>query len=421
MPAAFSSTLDACLMCAGRAMIKRVPLRPIPIATPNFDVNAAGASDDELRAGVPLDLWQCAACGHVQVGEVGDPELQYRDYVYTTSLSLGLPEHFRRYGEAVIARYGLQRDNLVVELGSNDGTLLRVFAEAGMRVQGIDPARRIAAEATERGIPTTAEFFGSELASALRARLGPAGAIIANNVIANIRDLADVADGVRTLLADDGVFIFETQYGPDVVDGILLDTVYHEHLSYFFAEPTAEWLKRHDLEAIAFEHIPTKGGSIRVAAQHRGGPRPVEPSVGEWIARERSRGMFDQPFFDELTRGLARVRDDLASIVRRERAAGREIAGYGVSVGTTALLPQFDLTREIAFLVDDDPNKPEVLRGPDYAIPILRGQSLVERAPGAVIVFAWRYVDAIVARSRDYLVRGGSFVVPLPVVREVRA
>jgi SAM-dependent methyltransferase len=416
-----ATTLERCLLCGDRNVHKRVALRPMPIATPNFAVPRARAGDAALTAGTALDLWQCGACGHVQVGELGDPELQYREYIYTTSLSTGLAEHFARYGAAVIERYGLRRDDLVVELGSNDGTLLRVFAEAGMRVHGVDPAVRIAHEATQRGIPTSPEFFGSLLADQLRDDNGPARAIIANNMIANVRDLGDFVQGVGALLAPDGVFIFETQYGPDVIDGVLLDTVYHEHISYFFAAPTAAWLLRNGLEAIDFEHIATKGGSIRVVAQLRGGPRTPSPVVQEWIAREHAQAVFEGPFFDRLTAALGGIRADLGALVAEVRASGKKLAGYGVSVGTVALIPQFDVAADLAFLVDDDPHKAPVLHGPDYALPVLRPAALLEQMPGAVIIFAWRYADAIVAKNREYVERGGEFIVPLPAVRRNHA
>ncbi|MBV8073963.1 MAG: methyltransferase domain-containing protein [Candidatus Eremiobacteraeota bacterium] len=403
-------------MCASPALELRLGLAPIPIATPNFSVPAHLRASPEFHTGVPLDLYQCASCGHVQVGVIGNPEYQYRDYVYTTSVSLGLAQHFARYARETIERLELPPGALVVEIGSNDGTLLRNFRDAGMRVVGVDPAKRIAASATASGIETLAEFWNAATARAVRERFGGAALVIANNVIANVPDLIDFGRGVAEALEPGGAFVFETQYGADVVERALVDTIYHEHISYFLAKPTRIWLESLGLEMLDVEAIATKGGSMRVTAQPLGGARKASASVEQWIARERAEAMFGAPFFAQLGNRIAAIRDELRA--RAERSRG--MAGFGVSVGTTTMLAQFGLYDRIAFLVDDDPKKDRALVGPGYAIEVLAPQALLERRPEATIIFAWRYADAIVAKHAAYANAGGCFVVPLPEVREVR-
>jgi SAM-dependent methyltransferase len=411
--------LTQCLLCRSERMRLAVPLEPIPIATPNFALGLDAQTLAAAHAGVPLDLYQCEDCGHVQVGQVGNPDLQYRDYVYTTSLSPGLAEHFRGYAEREIARLEPPAGSLVVEIGSNDGTLLRHFKERGMRVLGVDPARRIAAQATAAGIPTLAEFFSRDLARDIVREHGKARIVIANNVIANVHDLVDFAQAIAELLDDEGTFLFETQYGADVIDRTLLDTVYHEHLSYFFVRPTAAHFARHGLEVVSVERVSTKGGSIRVGVR-RAGKGTAEASVVAVVGDEEARGMFEQPYFEKLVRDVATIRSELGAIVRAERAAGRAVAGYGVAVGTTTLLAQFGLMDGVEFLVDDDPNKADALEGPGYRIPVVPAERLLEN-PGVTIVFAWRYVDAIARRNRAYLKAGGRLIVPLPSVHAVDA
>jgi SAM-dependent methyltransferase len=412
--------LTACLLCLSTKMHIVVPLEPIPIATPNFAMGLAGERLAEALAGVPLDLYQCEDCGHVQVGQVGNPDLQYRDYVYTTSLSPGLAAHFAEYARAELARLAPPVGSVVVEIGSNDGTLLRKFQEGGMRVVGVDPARRIAAEATAGGIETIADFFSRDLARRIVEEHGKARIVIANNVIANVHDLVDFAKGIAELLDDDGAFLFETQYGADVVDRNLLDTVYHEHLSYFFVRPTAEHFERHGLAVTSIERISTKGGSIRVTVRRRGAGSP-DASVARAIADEETRGMFAPAYFAKLVRDVAAIRAELTELVRGERAAGRTVAGYGVAVGTTTLLAQFGLMSGIDFLVDDDPHKAAALEGPGYSIPVATPARLLEESPGATIVFAWRYAAAIAVANSEYLAQGGRFVIPLPGVTTIDA
>ena len=221
----------------------------MPLATPNFEI-PPGVSEQALRAELPLELYQCEDCGHVQVGLIGNPDLQYREYVYETSRSLGLAEHFLEYAANIVEVLALVPESLVVEIGSNDGTLLTAFAGAGMRVQGVDPARRIAQRATARGIPTIGEYFDEGVAGAIRRTSGAAGVVSPITLSLMWPSFQSFMCGVERLLADDGVFVFETQYGGDVVERVLLDTVYHEHVSYFFTRPTKRWLARFGLEPL---------------------------------------------------------------------------------------------------------------------------------------------------------------------------
>ncbi len=411
--------LDACALCASTDLQVVVPMAPMPIATPNFKMPEDPALAAAAIDGVPLDLLICRSCGQLQVGQIGNPELQYRDYVYTTSLSLGLTDHFRRHVSATLDRVKPTPGGLVLEIGSNDGTLLGFFKERGFKVQGVDPARAIAAQATARGVPTRAEFFGRATAEAVAGELGTATLMLANNVIANIADLRDFSDGVKIALAPDGAFVFETQYGADVIEHALLDTVYHEHISYFMIRPLRDHFKRHGLEVFDVERIPTKGGSIRVSVQHAVGPRAISPAVAAMVAEEEAAGMFAAPYYQPLIDRMAGLRTHLQGLAERERAAGFKVAGYGVSVGTLTLLAQFGLTHLIDVLIDDDPNKPGVLAGPGYAIPVRPTAALVDQNARICIVFAWRYIDAILTKQQAWRDGGGKFVVPLPEIREV--
>jgi hypothetical protein len=412
-------TRAQCVLCGSTDLYEAVPLEPMPIATPNFTVTA-DQSDAAFREGVPLGIHQCRGCGHLQVTSYGNPELQYRDYIYTTSISLGLSEHFRAYAAEIVATLGISGGGLVVELGSNDGTLLRAFRDAGLRVLGVDPARRIAEDATAAGIPTLPEFFDADIARRIAAERGRAELIVANNVVANIEPMNGVAEGVAALLSGDGVFVFETQYGADVIEHNLLDTVYHEHISYFLLAPLVPFFAKHGLELFDVARVNTKGGSFRAFVQRAGGKRAVTARLRELLDREHREGMFAPPYYQRLTRELGAIRAELRELVQATRAQGRGVAGYGVSVGTTTLLPQFGLTRDIDVLIDDAPKAP-LLLGPDYEIPVIGREELLARNPGIVIVFAWRYAEPIIAKNAAYLAAGGAFVIPLPSVRVVRA
>ena len=405
---------DTCRLCGSKNLETVVPLAPMPIATPNFRLSEFSRDDPVYREGVPLDLDLCMDCGHLQVLCVGNPELQYRNYVYTTSLSLGLRRHFEQAADRIVAQVEPAPDSLVVELGSNDGTLLSFFKAKGLRVLGVDPATEIANAATAAGIETLPEFFGRAVAGQVRESHGPASIMIANNMFANIDDLDDLVGGVAELLADDGVFLLETQYGADVIRHNLLDTVYHEHLSYFNIRPLRDYLARFGLETIGVELLDTKGGSFRLAAQRQGAARPVGPEVAALIAQEEAEGHYDLDLYRTYSNRLTALREALVERVDAARGRGRAVAGYGVSVGTTALLPQFGLAGKIDFLVDDDPDKETAMTGPGYDIPVLPPEAIYEREPELIVVFAWRYAEPIMAKHQRYRDAGGVFAIPLP-------
>jgi SAM-dependent methyltransferase len=406
---------DRCRMCESPRLELALPIKASPIA----DAYVPAARLGQVQATYPLDLYLCLDCGHVQNRDIVDPEILFRDYLFLTSASGGLVEHFRGYAAEVISQFGIGPGSLVVEIGSNDGSLLRFFKEQGMKVLGIDPAREIARQATQTGVPTLPEFFGSTIASSIRAEHGPASVIAANNVFAHADNLADIVTGVRDLLADDGIFVFEVSYLADIIDRFLFDTVYHEHVSYHSISPLARFFERLGMHLFDVRRIASKGGSIRGFAQRRdGGKRTQTAAVRELIALERQRGLGSlEPY--RAYEGRINVRKKaLLDLLDMEAGKGALIAGYGASTTTTTLMWHFELTRKLAFLADDNPHK-HGLFSPGAHIPVVPSEELYVRRPDCVIVLAWIYAEPIIRRHQRFLEEGGKFIIPLPDLKVV--
>ena len=414
--ASLSFKRDTCRLCDSKELDCVVPLGEIPMLTPNVDAKVATQQHDGIQSlTVPLALYRCAACGNVQLNDIVDPQVMYNNFRYTTTISLGLPEHFRKFAGEIIDVAGSPAGALVVEVGSNDGTLLRAFQERGMKVLGIDPAQKTAQRASESGVPTLATFFTTKLAQQIRGEHGAADIVIANYTFANLNDLTDFAVAVRTLLAPAGVFVFETSYGADVVEKNLIDTIYHEHLSYFFVESLERYFSRHGLELIDVQRIWTKGGSIRGTVQLKGGARKKEASVKAMIADERRAGFPGDEPFRKMNAEVSTLRAGVSQLVATRKAAGKKVAAYGASVGTMTLLQLFGIGPALDFVADDNPLC-DAIAGPDYRMPVLRSEAIYERKPNSIIILAWRYAEPIMAKHERYLAQGGEFILPLPAL-----
>ncbi len=407
---------DTCRLCDSPDCELILPLEPAAIADEYVPEDRLGVE----QPAYPLDLFLCRNCGHVQLLDVLDPEVLFGNYIYTTSTSPGLVEHFRRYAGEIQERLAPPPGSLAIDIGSNDGSLLRFLKEAGFEVLGVDPAREIARRATESGIPTVPRFFDSQVARDLLRDHGPARIVTANNAYAHSDHLGDITDGIRELLAPDGVFVFEVSNLLDFVEHVIFDYVHHEHLSYHSVKPLRAFLDRHGLELFDIQRIETKGGSLRGFAQRKGGPRPIAPSVDALVAEEDAAGLDRIETFRAFADRVQALKDGSRALLQEAKDAGATIAGYGSSATVTTLIYHFGLDEFLDFIVDDNAGR-HGLYSPGHHIPVISPDALYERSPEYVVVLAWRFADPIVGKHQEYLDRGGRFVVPVPDIRVLDA
>lgn len=398
-----------CRLCHSCGLVLVLKLTPTPLADSYLRVK-------EVPEVFPLDLYLCRECGFAQLLDVVQPQHIYLDYIYETVSSLGLVEHFDNYAAEVLGRIRPPAGALVIDVGSNDGTLLKSYQKRGMKVLGVDPAREIAARATAAGVETLAEFLTVPVARRIRRERGPAAIVSANNVIANIDDLDEIAAAIRELLAPDGVFVFESYYLGDLVRNMVFDFIYHEHISSFAVKPVALFFKRHGLELVDVLRVPTKGGSLRYTVQLAGGPRNVAPIVGELLALEVQQGLDQPEMFRAFNARIERAKADTLAVLQKLKAEGKSVAGYGASATTTTLVYHFGMGGLIDYLVDDYPAKQGTF-SPGLHLPVLPSEALYERRPAAVVVMAWRYYEPIMRRHRKYSAQGGKFIVPMPELK----
>ncbi len=405
---------ETCRLCDSSNTEKVVELEPIPLAEKYVSEDQVGQATDVF----PIDLYQCLDCGHVQLLDVIDPEVLWKDYTYHSGQTQGIVEHFREVATTILERHQPAANSLVVDIGSNDGTLLRPFKEAGLRVLGVDPAEAIAKAATRSGIETIPKLFSPDLAQEIREQHGPASVITAFNVFAHTDDMAAMAEGIRSLLAPDGIFYFEAQYLLDIIDKTLLGTIFHEHMCHHSVKPMQKFLARHGMELVGVERNTIQSGSILGAVQLRGGPLTVQTSVQDLLGLEEERKL-DRP---EAVRALGAKLDamsyDAGRLVAEWKEQGATVAAYGAARSGPTFINQLGLGKVIEFVVDDHPQKIHRYT-PGHQIKVLPTSELLKRMPNFTIILAWIHAKKIIAKNREYLEKGGKFVVCCPEVRVV--
>lgn len=403
-----------CRLCDSPDLEKVVDMEPIPVSE-NY---CADSETGKQAARYPVDLYMCRNCGHVHQLDVLDSKTLWETYTYYSGDAKGMPEHFAEVAEQVQQRYGLPDNALVVDVGSNDGSLLKPFRDAGFRVVGIDPAVEIARAATEAGIPTIPELMSTEVAEQIRAEHGPASAVFTFNAFAHADNLGEMTDGIRMLLGPDGIFVFEVQYLLDIIDRVLIATIFHEHMSHHSVKSLIRFLDAHGLELIHIDRVNIQHGSIIGAVQLKGGAREVSPSVAELVALEDSRKLDDLQTLRDFDTKLKSLRQRVQAQVRKWKEAGVSVAGYGAARSGPTLISQLGLTGAIDYIVDDHPQKVGLYSSGD-GIPIVPTATLLERMPDYTVILAWVHSAKIIETNREYLEKGGQFVVLCPEPRLV--
>ncbi len=403
-----------CRACGCKDLELVFQLKPSPIG----DAFVTAERKDIPQPSYPIDLFMCRDCGLAQLIDVIDPDILYGEYIYVTASSLGLAEHFGGYAEDVIKRASLGPGSLVVDLGSNDGTLLKQFKSRGMNVLGVELASHIAAQATAEGVKTIDKFFTPAVAREMVTGFGNAKVVTANNVFANIDDLKTWVEGIDTLLAPDGVFVCESYYLADVVQNFVFDFIYHEHLSAFSVKPIQALFRRAGLELAAVQRVATKGGSLRYFVQRPGGPIVDDGSVASLLAFEDGMGLYRQETYAAFSKKVNDLGAQTRALLAKLKADGKSIAGFGASITGTTLIHHFDIGGLLDFLADDNPAK-QGRFSPGLHLPVLPSSSLYERRPDYVVVLAWRFERPIITRNQAYLDQGGHFIVPVPELKVI--
>ena len=409
---------ESCRLCDSKNVERVVPLEPVPLPDRFLTKDEIGKVKEEY---FPMDLYMCRDCGHVQLLDLINPDLLWdENFSFHSGQAKVVVDHFEAVSANIVKKYGLKAPRLIIDVGSNDGTMLKFFKNQGFKVLGIDPAKAIAAKAIAAGIPTVAKLLNPAVAKEIRESHGPAAVVMAFNVFAHSDKMGEMADSIRALLDADGIFVFEVQYLLDIIDQMLLGTIIHEHMSHHSVKPMQQFLKKHGMELIAVERNPMQGGSIIGVAQLVGAARPVESSVKELLALEKQRGLDKPETIKIFGTHLNQMKQQIQELVAKWKAQGATIAGYGAARSGPTLIAQFWLGDVIRYMVDDHPQKVNKL-SPGHHIPVVPTKELCNRMPDYTVILAVVHAKRIIETNQAYLEKGGHFLVCLPDVKVIGA
>jgi SAM-dependent methyltransferase len=397
-----------CRSCAAAPLRVFLSLGDLPLSDGFLAVDQLAAAEPRY----PLDVAFCAACGLVQILKTLPPEELFGDaYPYFSSFADTVVANARANVAARLAERQLGPGSLVVELASNDGYLLQHYRDAGVPVLGIDPAAGVVEAARTRGIDTLHAFFGRDLGRRLAGEGRRADVVHANNVLAHVADTNGFVAGIAALLTPEGVAVIEVPYVRNLIAEGQFDTIYHEHLCYFSATALVPLFRRHGLDLARVEQIPIHGGSLRLFVSADG---PRDGSVERLLAEERAIGMDRFDHYARFGDRVARIRGQLAVMLRALKAGGARLAGYGAAAKGTIMLNCAGIGADLLDYVVDRNTHKQGRWIPGVRIPIADPARLLETQPDYVLILPWNFKDEIMAQQAEYQRRGGRFIVPIP-------
>ena len=360
----------------------------------------------------PLEVFYCADCFHSQLGYAVDPEVMFRDYLWVSGTSDEIPVHFAKYAEEVYEKF-MKPGDLVVEVASNDGTLLKVFKQFDCRLLGIEPARNIAEIAEAQGVPTLAEFFNVETLKGVVAEHGQAKAIISNNVFAHVDDMDGFTQAAVDLLAEDGTWTIESPHALQFIQKNEFDTVYHEHISYLSLYALIPFFQRHGLNLYDVQQTPVHGGSIRMYLSK---DMSLDPTarLKDLYEKEIAAGINAPETYTQFYERVETMKTKTLELLRQLKSEGKTIVGYGASAKGQTLLQYYGIDTELLDYVADKAPLKQGRYTPGTHIPVVPAEKILETQPDYVFILAWNFGEEIIRQQAEYAQKGGKFILPIP-------
>jgi len=363
----------------------------------------------------PLHAYVCDKCFLVQLEEFEKPENIFNDYVYFSSYSESWLKHARVYTNSIIERFGFNSNNLVIEIASNDGYLLKNFVQKRIKVIGIEPAENVARVAEKSGIKTIVKFFGVETATKLYQEGIKPDLLIGNNVLAHVPDINDFVEGMKILLNKDGIITMEFPHLLKLMDQNQFDTIYHEHYSYLSFLTVESIFNHHGLKIFDVQELTTHGGSLRIYACHENNQLDlINENINKVREDENNAGLNNICTYLKFQDAVKNIKWDLLTFLIEEKNKDKKIVAYGAAAKGNTLLNYCGIRDDfIEYTVDKSPHKQNKLL-PGTHIPVYPVEKIRETKPDYLFILPWNIKDEIIEQMSYVREWGSKFIISIP-------
>lgn len=398
-----------CRICQSDNLIPFLNLGTTPLANAFVKKEDLGYKEPRF----PLTVLYCNACNLCQLSHIVNPSILFRHYIYFSSVMPKLSDYFRQYIKDIFkSEFAPSKNDLVVEIGSNDGLFLEEVKKYRVRILGVDPATNLSKIVKSRGVETIAEFFTEKLAQKIVKKYGHSKIVIANNVVAHIDQHHDLMNGIKTLLAREGVFIFEFPYLVDMFQNCAFDTIYHEHLSYLALRPLTKLVRSHSMDIFDVQTHPVQGLSLRVFVGNKN-IRAKSSSVKNFMRNELNMGLDKLATYDNLTRKIIKRKREVRNLLKNLKRSGYTVAAYGAPAKGNTLLNYFNLGRDFLDFATEELSSKIGLYTPGTHIPVIHISKARQNPPDYFLILAWNYTKVILEKEKGLRTQGIKFIVPI--------
>ncbi len=401
--------LIKCRVCGSKNLISYLNLGIVPLANsflPRYP------KDEEKY---PLEVLVCQDCFFSQLSVVVDPEHLFRNYAYSSTISNTFKEHCEELAKELCNDI-LKKGEQIIDIASNDGSLLVPFEKRGIDVLGIDPARNMAKKANEAGIETVCDFWDEKTAKKLLKSHGKAKIITAFNVFAHVDDMHSFVEGAKTMLDNKGYLIIESPHISSMLRNTEFDTIYHEHLSYLSLKPLKSLVGEHGLRLSRVKKFDIHGGSIRMYIEHISRDTS-DGSVERLIEEETRDGIYSLTFYESYQKEVERIKKSLVDTLVKIKKQGKSISAFGASAKGNTLLNYCEIDDKIIdFIFDHTPEKQNKLYAGVH-IAVIHPNEIEKKKPDYLLLLAWNFANELMAKTKDHQKRGGKYIIPIPRVK----
>lgn len=395
-----------CRVC-GSEVIRFLSLGKTPLANSFLKEEQI----NKIEEFYPLEVGFCNKCSLVQLIHIVKPEKMFKNYVYVSSTSKTLRAHFEELAKKIIKI--IKNGSTIIEIGSNDGALLKNFDKKKYNILGIEPSLNIATIANENGIKTLNMFFNEDSAKKISITYGKADVVIGTNVFAHIPNLHNLLKALKLLLKQDGFAVFESPYLVDLVSNKEFDTIYHEHVYYLSIKPLIYLFNLHGMELFDVERTKIHGGSIIFYAGIKN-KRRVSNRVKALLKSEKNKGFYNIKIYKRFAKEVVNLKGGLIKVFIRLKRERKKICGFGAPAKGNTLLNYMGIDKStIDYIVDNSPYKQNLFT-PGTKIPIYSPSKLFSDKPDYLLILAWNFAEEIMQEQKEFATNGGKFIIPIP-------